>query len=73
MGFNQPGLDGAYIVLRQSLREIQSPYNDGFVQSHCKHDLYLLKCWLEEEYKKLPNFAGEELWEQKRLVEILKR
>jgi hypothetical protein len=73
MGFNKPGLDGAYIVIRQSLTEIHSPYNDGFTSSHCKQDLYLLKCWLEDEYKKLPTFAGEELWEQKRLVEILKK
>jgi hypothetical protein len=38
-----------------------------------KKNLYLLKCWLEDEYKKLPTFVGEELWEQERLVEILKK
>jgi hypothetical protein len=64
MGFNRPGLDGARIVIGQSLREISSPYNDGFTSRYCKHDLYMLKCWLEDEYKKLPTFTGEEEWEQ---------
>jgi hypothetical protein len=72
MGFNKPGLEGARLVIRQSLIEIQSPYNDGFVQSHCKHELYMLKCWLDAEYSKLPKFTGEEIWEQDRIVQILK-
>jgi hypothetical protein len=33
----------------------------------------MLKCWLEAEYKDLPTFAGEEEWEQQRLMEVLKR
>ena len=73
MGFNKPGLEGARIVIQQNLAEIHSPYNDGFVQSSCKYDLYMLKCWLEEEYSKLPQFAGEEKWEQERIVKILKQ
>lgn len=73
MGFSKPGLEGAYIVIRQSLLEIHSQYNDGYIQRDCKHELYLLKCWLEDEYNKLSTFAGEEEWEQKRLVELLKR
>jgi hypothetical protein len=73
MGFRKPNLDPAYHAIRQSLTEIGSPYNDGFTSSHCKQDLYLLKCWLEDEYKKLPTFLGEEAWEQERLIEVLKR
>jgi hypothetical protein len=73
MGFRKPDIDSAYSAIRTSLGEIHSPYNDGFVQSHCKHDLYMLKCWLEEEYSKLPTFVGEELWEQEQIVQILKR
>jgi hypothetical protein len=73
MGFRKPNLDPAYHAVRQSLTEIGSPYNDGFTSSHCKQDLYLLKCWLEDEYKKLPTFLGEEAWEQERLIEVLKR
>jgi hypothetical protein len=60
-------------ALRRDLAEIRSPYNDGFTSSYCKHELYKLKCWLDDEYQQLPTFVGEEEWEQERLVEILKR
>ena len=73
MGFRKPNLDPAYGAIRTSLAEIHSPYNDGFTSSSCKQELYQLKCWLEDEYCKLPTFTGEEVWEQERLVEILKQ
>ena len=73
MGFLKPDISKAYSAIRQSLVEIRSPYNDGFTSSYCKKDLYVLKCWLEHEYSKLPTFTGEELWEQEQVVEILKR
>lgn len=73
MGFRKPDLQTAYASIRQSLGEIRSPYNDGWTSSSCKQELYLLKCWLEDEYQRLPTFMGEEAWEQDRLVEILKR
>ena len=73
MGFQKLNIDSVYSVVRTSLGEIHSPYNDGWTSSSCKRELYLLKCWLEDEYKKLPTFAGEELWEQERLVEVLKK
>lgn len=73
MGFRKPNLDPAYHAIRQTLTEIGSPYNDGWTSGSCKQELYLLKCWLDDEYRKLPTFVGEEQWEQERLVEILKR
>ena len=73
MGFHKPDLDSAYSAIRKSLGEIHSPYNDGFTSSYCKQELYQLKCWLEDEYRRLPKFTGEEAWEQRRLVEILKQ
>jgi hypothetical protein len=73
MGFRKPDLDPAYSAIRKSLGEIRSPYNDGWTSSSCKLELYQLKCWLEDEYRRLPTFVGEEAWEQDRLVEILKR
>jgi len=73
MGFAKPDIDSVYSTIRRSLTEIHSPYNDGWTSSSCKQELYQLKCWLEDEYKKLPTFAGEEKWEQHRLVEILKK
>jgi hypothetical protein len=73
MGFLKPNIESAYSVIRKSLGEIHSPYNDGFTGRSCKHELYMLKCWLEDEYKDLPTFAGEEEWEQQRLMEVLKK
>jgi len=73
MGFAKPDLQSARLAIGQSLAEIASPYNDGWTASGCKHDLYLLKCWLEDRYNQLPTFAGEEQWEQERIVEILKK
>lgn len=49
------------------------PHLDGYNQRACKHELYLLKCYLQDIYKDLPTFVGEEVWEQERMVEILKR
>lgn len=72
MGFHKPDLNGVRNAIGKVLVEISSPYNDGFTSSYCKHDLYMLKCWLDDEYAKLPKFVGEEKWEQKRLIQILK-
>jgi len=73
MGFRKPNFGGVQTAIGKVLVEIKSPYNDGFTASTCKHDLYLLKCWLEDEYSMLPKFTGEEEWEQERLIEILKK
>jgi len=73
MGFRRPNFNQVESGLRGILGEINSPLNDGFTSSYCKHDLYMLKCWLEDEYRKLPTFIGEELWEQERLLELLKK
>ena len=73
MGFRKPDLTGVQNAIQKVLGEIHSPYNDGFTSSCCKRDLYMLKCWLEDEYAKLPKFSGEEQWEQERVVEILKK
>ena len=73
MGFQKPDLRPAYDSIRRSLNEIHSAHNDGFVQMSCKHELYQLKCWLDDRYNSLDTFAGEELWEQERIVQLLKR
>lgn len=73
MGFRKPDLTDAYSAIRQSLTEIKSPYNDGFTVLGCKHELYQLKCWLEDQYESLPTFDEETQWEQERLVQILKK
>ena len=63
----------ARLAIGTCLVEIRSPYNDGWVSSACKHELYLLKSWLDDEYKKLPTFSDESQWEQERLINILKQ
>jgi hypothetical protein len=73
MGFQKPNYAVIKDALGKIMGEIHSPYNDGFTGSYCKQDLYVLKCWLEDEYNKLPTFTGEDLWEQERLIQLLKR
>jgi hypothetical protein len=73
MGFRKPDLNLAQQAIRKSLGEIHSPYNDGYVQSSCKQELYQLKCWLDDEYRRLPVFADEDAWEQERVIQILKQ
>jgi hypothetical protein len=55
------------------ITEIRSPYNDGWTASSCKKELYQLKCYIEDAYKDLPTFAGEEKWEQERLIQLLQK
>ena len=73
MGFQKPDLNMARMAIGASLVEIRSPYNDGWTSAACKHDLYLLKSWLDDEYQRLPSFQGEEQWEQDRMIQILKQ
>lgn len=73
MGFRKPDLNSALQAIRTSLAEIHSPYNDGWTSSSCKRELYLLKCWLDDEYRRLPTFVGEDAWEQERVIHILKQ
>lgn len=73
MGFQKPDLGSAQHAIQACLREIRSPYNDGWTASACKRDLYMLKSWLDDEYKRLPAFVGEQQWEHERLIDILKK
>jgi len=73
MGFQKPDLNGAWRDIARCMAEIRSPYNDGWTGSACKHDLYLLKSWLDDEYQRLPRFVGEDKWEQERLIKILQQ
>jgi len=57
MGFQKPDLHLARCNIGRSQIEISNPYSDGFTSSSCKQELYLLKCWLEDEYSKLPAFV----------------
>lgn len=64
MGFKKPDLSDARQAIQTCLIEIHSPYNDGWTSRSCKHELFLLKYWLEQQYRQLPEFAGEQEWEK---------
>ena len=72
MGFQKPDLGMARVAIGASLVEIRSPYNDGWTSCSCKKELYLLKSWLDDEYKKLPTFREEEQWEKELMWNRLK-
>ena len=74
MGFNKCW-DAQLIIdqLRAAAGNAASPYNDGYTASTCKHDLYQVKRWLDDVYPTLPKFAGEEKWEQQRVIDLLKK
>lgn len=73
MGFQKPDIARARSILSRAVTEIESPYNDGWTSSTVKHELYELKCWLDDRYNSLPTFTGEEQWEQDRVIQILKK
>jgi len=68
--------DGAQVArfIHDLANMCRSPYTDAFTQCHCKHQLYLLKCFIEDQFKDLPEFPQQEKeWEQERLIEVLKK
>lgn len=67
------GIDAARYI-RDIAAACRSPHTDGFTQCHCKHQLYVLKCFIEDVYKDLPEFPEQERdWEQQRLMDLLKK
>ena len=67
------GIDAARYI-RDLAAACRNPYTDGFTQCHCKHQLYVLKCFIEDVYKDLPEFPEQEKeWEQQRLMDLLKK
>lgn len=61
-----------YPILRALMSTVKFHPSD-VAGSHCKHDLYQLKCWLDEHYAELPQVAGEEIWEQQRIIQRLRK
>jgi len=63
--------------LHSMVREMKSPYNDGFTSWGVKQDLYLVKFLVDEAMKDSPNFGDLETdflkeQEKKRIIKILK-
>lgn len=74
MGFKKDwNTSDVYQEIRKLSVAVRDPRNDGWTASGCKHELYQLKCFIDDIYRDLPTFVGEEQWEQQRLVVIMKR
>jgi hypothetical protein len=74
MGYRQTrNITEAYTTIRQLATEATNSRNDGWIASGCKHELYQLKCFIEDLYQDLPTFINESEWEQERLIQIMKR
>jgi hypothetical protein len=73
MAFGQPDLAKVVSEVHRCVQQINSPYNDGWTQMGYKHQLYQLKCLLDDVYPTLPDFVGEHKWEQQRLIDLLKK
>lgn len=73
---NNLSSDGVEVArfIRTLAASCRSPSIDGFTQCYCKQQLYVLKCFIEDVYKDLPEFPTQEKeWEQQRLMELLKK
>ena len=66
-------LERIRISLRQLAAEARSPYETGFVTVQYKRQLVEMKWFLEDLIDDIGYFAGEESWEQERVVQLLKR
>jgi hypothetical protein len=74
MGFKKNwNTSDVYQEIRKLSSAVRDSRNDGWTASGCKHELYQLKCFIDDIYRDLPTFVGEEQWEQQRLVDIMKR
>ena len=66
-------LERIRINLRQLANEARSPYETGFVTVQYKRQLVEMKWFIEDLLEDIGSFAGEESWEQERLVQVLKK
>ena len=66
-------LEHIRIKLRQLAHEANSPYETGFVTVQYKRQLVEMKWFLEDLIDDIGYFAGEESWEQERILQVLKR
>lgn len=67
------GVDSVRYIAKLA-ESCRSPSTDVFTQCSCKHQLYLLKCLIEDLYQDLPEFPQQEKeWEQQRLIDLLKK
>ena len=66
-------LERVRIVLRSLAQEAKNPYDTGFVTAVYKKQLLEMKWFIEDLLEDVGYFAGEEQWDQERLIQLLKR
>jgi hypothetical protein len=66
-------LERVRIMLRSLAYQAQIPYETGFVSAVYKRQLVEMKWFIEDLLEDIGTFAGEEEWEQERLIQLLKR
>jgi len=57
--------------IRMLVLEMQSGFNDGFIASHYKRELFIIKHLLEQIYNNAPIFSNEKEWEHELLLDKL--
>lgn len=68
-----PDLADAYQAIRCCLTKILNRDTPISTSQDCKHELFMLKSWLDDRYGDLPRFPEEDVWEQQRTIDILKK
>lgn len=66
-------LERVRITLRSLAHEAKNPYDTGFVSAVYKKQLLEMKWFIEDLLEDVGYFAGEEQWDQERLIQLLKR
>ena len=66
-------LERIRISLRQLAHAANDVYETGFVTVQYKRQLVEMKWFIEDLLDNVSYFAGEEAWEQERLVQVLKK
>jgi len=57
--------------IRMLVLEMHSGFNDGFIASHYKRELFIIKHLLEQIYNNAPTFSNEKEWEHEILLDKL--
>lgn len=66
-------LERVRITLRSLAALASSPYETGYVGIQFKKQLVEMKWFIEDLLEDVGHFAGEEQWDQERLVQLLKK
>lgn len=66
-------LERVRITLRSLAALASSPYKTGYVNIQFKKQLVEMKWFIEDLLEDVGHFAGEEQWDQERLVQLIKK